>query len=47
MDDETYHLSDSLEENTRYKLYIWSSETTNGEKYLVEGNNIAYFSLNG
>ena len=40
-------MSDVFEENARDKLYIWLSDTTNGEKYLVEGNNIFYFSDNG
>ena len=31
---------DYLEENNIDKLYIWLSDTTNGGKYLVEGNNI-------
>ena len=45
--DDTESLSDSLWENIRDKLHIWISETTNGKKYLVEGNNIVYFSENG
>ena len=40
-------MSDALEENTRDKLDIWLSDTTNGEKYLVESNNIFYLSENG
>ena len=32
-------MSDALEKNTKDKLYIWLSDTTNGEKYLVEGSN--------
>ena len=44
MDDKTYSLSDAFEENTRDKIYICFSETTNGEKYLVEGNKLFYFS---
>ena len=35
MDDNTYSM---------YDLYIWLSETTNGENYIMEGNNIVYFS---
>ena len=33
-------MSDALEENTRDKIYIWLSETTNRKNNLVEGNNI-------
>ena len=33
-------MADALEENTRYKLCICLSDTTNGKIYLVEGNNI-------
>ena len=40
-------MSDSLEENTIDKLYIWLSDTNNEKKDLVEGNNIFYFSDNG
>ena len=40
-------LSNFLEENTRFKLYIWLSDTTNGERDLVEGNNIFNSSENG
>ena len=38
---------DSLEENTRDKLYIWISERTNGEKYLVEGNSLFIYQRMG
>ena len=47
IDDGTYSMSDALELNTRYKLYIWLSDTTNGKRDLVEGNNIFYLSENG
>ena len=40
-------MSDALEGNTRYKQYIWISDTTNGEIDLVEGEHIFYFSDNG
>ena len=33
-------MSDALEENTRDKLNICLSDTTNGKIYPVEGNNI-------
>ena len=33
-------MSDALEWNTRDKLNMWLSDTTNGKKDLVEGNNI-------
>ena len=36
-------MDDALEENTRDKIYIWLYDTTSGEKYIVEGNNIIYF----
>ena len=39
IDDDTESMPGSLEENNGDKLYIWLSDTTNGEKYLVEGNN--------
>ena len=31
-------MSDALADNSIDKLYIWLSDTTNGGKYLVEGN---------
>ena len=40
MDDNTQYMSDSLEENNIYELYICLSDTTNGKRYLVEGNTI-------
>ena len=46
MDDDTYSISSSLEENTRDKQYIQLYETTNGENDLVEGKNIVYLSDN-
>ena len=35
MDDDTYSLSDALEKNSIYKIYICISEPTNVAKYLV------------
>ena len=40
-------MSDALEENTMYKLYIWLYERTDGKKYLVEGNNIFISQIMG
>ena len=42
MYDNTYSIYDSFEQSTRNNIYIWISEPTNGEKYLVKGNNIIY-----
>ena len=39
-------MSDTLEENTRDKIYIWIYEK-NGKKDLMEGSNIFYLSENG
>ena len=33
-------MSDAFEENTRDKLCIWISDTFNGIRDLIEGNNI-------
>ena len=38
---------DALEENTQDKIYIRISDTTNGERNLVENKMIFYFSENG
>ena len=43
MYNENSSLPGAIEEKTRDKLYIWISETANGEKDTVEGNNIVYF----
>ena len=40
MDYDTYYLSGYLEQNIRYKIYIWISGTTNGAKDLEESKNI-------
>ena len=40
-------MSDALEENTRDKLYIRLSDTTNGKRDLLKGNNIINLSENG
>ena len=45
--DDTYYMYDALEENTKYKLYIWISDTTNGKRDILEGNNVFNFSENG
>ena len=47
MYDGNYSMSDALEENTRDKIYTWNSDTTNGERDLVEGSNVLYFLDNG
>ena len=47
MGDDTYSLSDSPEQKTRYEIYIWIYEPTNREKYIVKGNIIVYLSDNG
>ena len=46
-DNDTYSLYDALKNNTRDSIYICISETINGQKYLVKGNNIVYLSDNG
>ena len=33
-------MSDAIEENNIYKLWVWTSDTTNGETDLVKGDNI-------
>ena len=38
MDDDISSMSDTLADNAVDKLYIWLSDITNGERYLVEGN---------
>ena len=40
IDDDTLSMSDAFEENTRDKLCIWISDTFNGIRDLIEGNNI-------
>ena len=40
MDDENYSLSDSLKQNSRYKIYIWISGPINGAKDHMGGNHI-------
>ena len=44
MDDDTYSMSDDLEKNSIYIIYIWVYEPTNGTKYLLEGKNMVYLS---
>ena len=44
MGDDTYDVYDSLLKNGKIYLYIWIYEPTNGENYLMERNNIVYFS---
>ena len=40
MDYDLSYMSDALADNYRDKLYIWLSDTTNGERDLVEGKII-------
>ena len=40
MDGYNLSMSDRIEENPRYKLYVWLCNKINGEKDIVEGNNI-------
>ena len=40
MDDEKYSLSDSLDTNSRDKIYKWASEPANVEKHLVGFKNV-------
>ena len=42
MDNDTYSLSNALEQNTIYYIYIWIAEPTDGEKYHMKGNNPFY-----
>ena len=47
MDGYNLSMSDRIEENPIDKLYIWLSNTINGERDIVEGNTIFYLSENG
>ena len=47
MYDDTYSMADALEDNNRYKIYIYLSYTTNVEIYLVEVDNNIYLPENG
>ena len=46
MYNDTYYMPDDLKQNNRDKIYIWISEPTNGEKYLMVVNNVFYLSCN-
>ena len=43
----TYYMIDLLKQNSRDKIYIWLSDTTNGNIYIMEGNNIFIYQIMG
>ena len=44
--NDTYSMPGDLKQNNIDKIYIWISEPTNGEKYLMVVNNVFYLSCN-